>query len=400
MSPRVLLLLALAGRCLLLESRRLHSRCWLRLRPFCVTLALVCVVYFYRLDAAGVLGPDEPRYASIGREMARSGDWITPRLWGQPWFEKPALLYWMTGAAFRLGLGPDIAPRLPVALFSVAFLIFFWWRLRREFGDSVAWTLMRYLPPTPGINFLDRTTIGCGVVRGGPYRYSGVSLEQKPECDAWPERWAQRIGYDRPDVVLMVIGRWETVDRKWNGNWAHIGQPDFDKYLEGELRHALDILGSHVLDAVHNSQEQLPVAAGPAVLARHGDVVAGGKLLDDFDVGREARPGKCPFKKIVAEKRILRHAIAQGRLEGVHIIDALARVAALPKEVLVDFGHGKSIGVCASAARIEAVEQRGILARREYGADARLQDAIAPYHPLPCAVEPRLDGAEAVGRLG
>ena len=101
---------------------------------------------------------------------------------------------------------------------------------RRRLADTVssprlvAWTLMRYLPPTPGINFLDRT-IGCGVVRGGPYRYSGVSLEQKPECDAWPERWAQRIGYDRPDVVLMVIGRWETVDRKWNGNWAHIGNP-------------------------------------------------------------------------------------------------------------------------------------------------------------------------------
>ena len=104
-----------------------------------VALALVCLVYFYRLDAAGMLGPDEPRYASIGREMARSGDWITPRLWGQAWFEKPALLYWMTGAAFRLGLGPDIAPRLPVALLSVAFLIFFWWRLRREFGDRVAW---------------------------------------------------------------------------------------------------------------------------------------------------------------------------------------------------------------------------------------------------------------------
>ncbi len=42
----------------------------------------------------------------------------------------------------------------------------------------------------------------------------------------------------------MMVGRWEVVDRKWNGNWAHIGQPDFDKYLESELRHALDILGS------------------------------------------------------------------------------------------------------------------------------------------------------------
>ncbi len=104
-----------------------------------IALALACLVYLYRLDAAGLLGPDEPRYASIGREMARSGDWITPRLWGQPWFEKPALLYWMTGAAFRLGLGADLAPRLPVALCSVAFLIFFWWLLRREFGGAVAW---------------------------------------------------------------------------------------------------------------------------------------------------------------------------------------------------------------------------------------------------------------------
>jgi peptidoglycan/LPS O-acetylase OafA/YrhL len=112
------------------------------------------------------------------------------------------------------------------------------------FGDSIGWTIMRYLPPTPGISFLDRTTIGCGLVRGGPYKYSGQSLEQKPECDAWPERWAQRIAYDKPDVVLMVVGRWETVDRKWNGKWAHIGQPDFDKYLESELHHALDILTS------------------------------------------------------------------------------------------------------------------------------------------------------------
>jgi len=96
-------------------------------------------LYFYGLGVIGLLGPDEPRYASIAREMARSGDWITPRLWGQPWFEKPALLYWMTGAAFRLGLGEDLAPRLPVALLSVAFLAFYWWILRREFDELQAW---------------------------------------------------------------------------------------------------------------------------------------------------------------------------------------------------------------------------------------------------------------------
>lgn len=104
-----------------------------------LAVPLICLLYFYNLGAAGMLGPDEPRYAAIGREMARSGDWITPRLWGQPWFEKPALLYWMTGAGFKLGLGPDLAPCVPVVLLSVAFLVFYWWILRREFGCRPAW---------------------------------------------------------------------------------------------------------------------------------------------------------------------------------------------------------------------------------------------------------------------
>lgn len=96
------------------------------------------ILYLYGLDRMGVYSADEPRYASIGREMARSGDYITPRLWGQGWFEKPALLYWMIAAGFRAGLSSDLAPRVPVALFSVAFLMAFFGLLRREFGASAA----------------------------------------------------------------------------------------------------------------------------------------------------------------------------------------------------------------------------------------------------------------------
>ena len=118
------------------------------------------------------------------------------------------------------------------------------------FGDSVAWTLMRYLPPTPGLSFTNYTTIGCGVARGGPYRYAGETLNQKQECDAWPQRWAQRINHDRPDVVLLIIGRWEVVDRVNEGHWTHIGDDAYDAYLRGELQRALDILastGAHVV---------------------------------------------------------------------------------------------------------------------------------------------------------
>src|SRR5436305_9405565 len=45
--------------------------------------------------------PDEGRYSEIAREMAESGDWVTPRLNGLKYFEKPPLQYWVTAAAYR-----------------------------------------------------------------------------------------------------------------------------------------------------------------------------------------------------------------------------------------------------------------------------------------------------------
>jgi peptidoglycan/LPS O-acetylase OafA/YrhL len=112
------------------------------------------------------------------------------------------------------------------------------------FGDSVAWTLMRYFPPTPELHLADYTTIGCGIARGGPYRMTGQELTQKPECDTWPSRWAQRIEHSRPDTVLLMIGRWEIVDRMHDGDWANVGEDAYDEYLRGELNRALDIVSA------------------------------------------------------------------------------------------------------------------------------------------------------------
>jgi peptidoglycan/LPS O-acetylase OafA/YrhL len=112
------------------------------------------------------------------------------------------------------------------------------------FGDSIGWTWMHYLPPTPGFAFLDHTVIGCSLVRGTPYRYIGQTLEQRQECDTWPIRWSTQVGQDQPDVALLIIGRWETVDRVNEGQWTHIGDPTFDAYLKGELERALNIVSS------------------------------------------------------------------------------------------------------------------------------------------------------------
>src|SRR5262245_62242144 len=95
-----------------------------------VTLA---VCYFSNLGAIGFVGPDEPRYAWIARDMAETGDWVTPRLYGRPWFEKPPLLYW--GGAIFFGLmpkHPEIAARLTRAICALlATLAMCWlaWRV-------------------------------------------------------------------------------------------------------------------------------------------------------------------------------------------------------------------------------------------------------------------------------
>jgi 4-amino-4-deoxy-L-arabinose transferase-like glycosyltransferase len=112
--------------------------------------AAIFFLYFFGLTRTGLIGPDEPRYAAIGRAMAATGDWITPRLWGAPWFEKPALLYWMTATGFKLGLGREWAPRLPVALASAAFLIYFFIAIRREFGERAAWYSATILATSAG----------------------------------------------------------------------------------------------------------------------------------------------------------------------------------------------------------------------------------------------------------
>jgi 4-amino-4-deoxy-L-arabinose transferase-like glycosyltransferase len=104
-----------------------------------LTLALaLAALYFYNLNGVGVLSTDEPRYAAIGIAMARTGDFITPRLWGSPWFEKPPLLYWMTAAGALCGFGPEVAARLPVALLSGAFLLTSFFLLKRVFGTQAA----------------------------------------------------------------------------------------------------------------------------------------------------------------------------------------------------------------------------------------------------------------------
>jgi len=102
-------------------------------------LAAACYVFFlHGLSSIGLTGPDEPRYAAVAREMYQTGDFITPRLHGEPWFEKPVLLYWLAAVGFGLfGVG-EFGARLPSALGATATAFALYFVCRRLWGRTAA----------------------------------------------------------------------------------------------------------------------------------------------------------------------------------------------------------------------------------------------------------------------
>ena len=101
---------------------------------------------FSGLGALGLVGPDEPRYAAIARAMAETHDWITPRLWGTPWFEKPVLYYWTAGIAMRIFGVSEFAARLPSALAALLAVAAIKWTALRSYGLGAAWYSLLMLP--------------------------------------------------------------------------------------------------------------------------------------------------------------------------------------------------------------------------------------------------------------
>lgn len=103
---------------------------------FClaVLLILAYVLFFHQLGGLGFVGPDEPRYAAVAREMFETGDYVTPHLMGEPWLEKPALLYWLASIGYAVfGVG-EIGARMPSAVAATLTMLTLFWCGRRLYS--------------------------------------------------------------------------------------------------------------------------------------------------------------------------------------------------------------------------------------------------------------------------
>jgi hypothetical protein len=112
------------------------------------------------------------------------------------------------------------------------------------FGDSVSWTLGFYMQEFEGLSLSNHAFQGCGIARLPDIRYIGLPHTNYPGCHLWERMWAQGVEADDPDLAVVLLDRWELMDRRLGEEYMHVGQPLYDAYLTAELELALSTVGA------------------------------------------------------------------------------------------------------------------------------------------------------------
>src|SRR5262245_35464267 len=142
------------------RSKEPTSLPWLRL----VLLLAIPGLLLYPAMTFHLFEPDEGRYAQIPSEMLERGEWIVPYLQGEPYLDKPPLVYWLVMCSYEaFGISAwsaRLVPALAVHLTVVVVYLFG----RRTLGGRAAWWGALILALTPGFLGMGRLLILDGVL--------------------------------------------------------------------------------------------------------------------------------------------------------------------------------------------------------------------------------------------
>jgi peptidoglycan/LPS O-acetylase OafA/YrhL len=120
-------------------------------------------------------------------------------------------------------------------------------------GDSTAETLTLGLEEHArnyDVESFDGGILGCGFTSGAQVQEKGVDYPMDSRCSGspasvqWPALWKGDIAKDRPNVVMILAGRWEVSNRTYKGQWTNIEHPAYAAYVQRELRDAVRLAGS------------------------------------------------------------------------------------------------------------------------------------------------------------
>jgi 4-amino-4-deoxy-L-arabinose transferase-like glycosyltransferase len=202
-------------------------------------LALLAAVWFGSIAGRALIDPDEGRYATLSLAMMRSGDWVTPRLNGLLYFEKPPMQYWIGAIFFHLFGVNAFAARLWPALASFLTVLMVGYTGARLWGRETGLRCLAVAAATTWIfangHFL---TLDAGLTLFLTLALGAVLIAHYAQPAPAPARrrawiwlaWAALagavlskglVGLLIPGAVLVLGSAWRADWRLWRGmHWA------------------------------------------------------------------------------------------------------------------------------------------------------------------------------------
>lgn len=102
-----------------------------------LTLIVTVFIMFFQLGSYPLLDPDEPVYAQTAREMVAAGDLLSPRIYGDFWYDKPPMYYWLVALSSQLLGETEFAARFPSALLAVCGAVLLYFSVSRLFSVRI-----------------------------------------------------------------------------------------------------------------------------------------------------------------------------------------------------------------------------------------------------------------------
>jgi len=159
------------------------------LRGWWILLLIAVVIWCGNLEYRKLSLSDEGRYSEIPRYMAQSGDWVTPRLNGIKYFEKPPLQYWATATAYRVFGEHNWTARIWPALTGLLGVVLMYFVGARLYGRTAGFYTAAVLASSVLYAALAHIlTLDMGLAFFLTVAYAGLVLALDPRADATANR--------------------------------------------------------------------------------------------------------------------------------------------------------------------------------------------------------------------
>ena len=101
-----------------------------------VLAAVIIFMVFFGIGGVPLLDPDEPVYAETAREMILTGDYLSPRIFGDYWYDKPPMYYWLVALAFHVFGDGEFAARFPAGLMAGGTALMLYFSVTKLFNEK------------------------------------------------------------------------------------------------------------------------------------------------------------------------------------------------------------------------------------------------------------------------